>query len=63
MRALRTQTAASLNQNAVAIATALWAAVVGRVTPVRAGDVNPTRRAEDCRPYQYEPATRRWLQI
>ena len=28
--------------------------MVGRITPVRADDVNLTRRAEDCPPYQFD---------
>ncbi len=53
---------ARFRQQCSAVATGLWAVVVGGVTPVRADDVNSTRRAEDCPPYQYEPATGRWLQ-
>ena len=62
MRKLRKKITARFKQQCSAVATALWAVVVGRVTPLRADDVNPTRRAEDCPPYQHEPATGRWLQ-
>ena len=62
MTTLRKGISAAPNRRVAAVATALWAVVVGRVAPVRADDVNPTRRAEDCPPYQYEAATGRWLQ-
>ena len=50
MTTLRKGISAAPNRRVAAVATALWAVVVGRVAPVRADDVNPTRRAEDCPP-------------
>jgi hypothetical protein len=63
MTALRTKPDASLNRKGNHCSHGPAGRLIGRVTPVRADDVNPTRRAEDCPPYQYEPATGRWLQI